>query len=57
VTELDPTSRAAIALDLADRVSTQMGTTVPDAVHPETWLACVAAAVQRAGAEPVGAAQ
>ena len=49
VTELDPVSRAALADQLATRVSECLATPIPDGVHPETWLACVAAAAQQRG--------
>lgn len=50
VTELEPLSRATLADQLARRVSTRLGTEVPAGVHPETWLACVAAAAQQRAA-------
>ncbi len=46
-TDLDPTARAAIAVQLAEKVAVEIGSAVPEGVHPETWLACVAASVQR----------
>ncbi len=47
VTEFEPVSRAMLADQLAQRVSDQIASPVPASIHPETWLACVAAAVQQ----------
>ena len=47
VTELDPAARASIAARLSQRVSHHLGQPLPPGLHPETWLACVAAALQR----------
>ncbi len=46
VTELEPVSRAALADQLAERVSERLALPMPPGIHPETWLACVAAAAQ-----------
>ena len=51
VTELDPTARASIAHRLSLRVADRLGQPIPAQVHPETWLACVAAALQRRSEE------
>jgi len=45
--DLTDDARNALTSDLAERVSTTIGAPVPPTVHPETWLACVAARVQQ----------
>lgn len=50
VTELEPVSRAALAEQLAGRVSERLSSPIPAGIHPETWLACVAAAGQQRAA-------
>jgi len=47
VPEMSDGSRAALAADLAARVSAVIGSNLPDTVYPETWLACVAARIQQ----------
>lgn len=49
--DLTDDARAALTSDLAQRVSDTIGAPVPPAVHPETWLACVAARIQQLAAE------
>ncbi len=45
--DLSADARAALATDLATRVAAVLGTEIPSTVHPETWLACVAARAQQ----------
>jgi len=45
--ELTDDARNALTSDLANRVSATIGTAVPPSVHPETFLACVAARGQQ----------
>ncbi len=56
---LESLARASIATQLAEKVSAVIGSPAPDGVHPETWLACVAAAIQQRSlsmlAPPAGA--
>jgi len=40
-------ARAALATDMAARVAAVIGADIPPSVHPETWLACVAARGQQ----------
>ncbi len=47
VPELSDDSRVMLATQLADRVSASIETPAPEGLHPETWLACVAARVQQ----------
>jgi len=45
--DLSADARAALATDLATRVAAVLGAEIPSTVHPETWLACVAARAQQ----------
>ncbi len=54
VTELDLSARVSIAERLSQRVSERLGQPRPADVHPETWLACVAAALQRRSEHAAG---